>query len=444
MNDKTMRRLSLGTRLYISILSLFIIMVAISIFVQRYAEGNYRKAVIDVRLQSYNARIMEVVGRLDSINDDVLNAYIEDHFLDDLRLTIIDEQGHVTFDNINEDYASMNNHLDRKEVKKALATGHGTVTERASSSTSQEYFYSANYYPEHKLIIRSALPYDDDLVLQLSPGNVYIWLIVSLLLLLMAVLRFFVSRMVSRLEHQKEIERLQVRRELTQNIAHELKTPITSILAYLDTLVSQGEIDEEVKQRFLQNSYKQAQLLASLVRDISVINRLEYRPDYYQVEEVDVHEVIVRVLADVAIHLDEHRMTCNNNVPTGTLIEGNRNLLYGIFRNLTDNAILYAGPDTTIDIAVAEKTQYYLFTFKDNGSGVGQEHLNFLFDRFYRVDKGRERAMGSTGLGLSVVKNAVQFHGGAIHARNASKGGLKFTFTLAKKHYPASVPSSTK
>lgn len=439
-----MKRLSLGTRLYISILSLFIITVAISIFVQRYAEGKYRKAVIDVRLQSYNARIMEVVDRTDSINDAALNAYIEDHFLDDLRLTIIDEQGHVVYDNISDDYASMNNHLDRKEVKNALATGHGTVTERVSSSTSQDYFYSANYYPEHKLIIRSALPYDDDLVLQLSPGNLYNWLIIPLLLLLMGVLRFFVSRMVSRLEHQKAIERLQMRRELTQNIAHELKTPITSILAYLDTLVSQGEIDEEVRQRFLQNSYKQAQLLASLVRDISVINRLEYRPDYYRVEEVDVHEVIMSVLADVAIHLDENRITCHNGVPVGTLIEGNRNLLYGIFRNLTDNAILYAGQGTTIDIAVAEKTQYYLFTFKDNGCGVGQEHLDFLFDRFYRVDKGRERAMGSTGLGLSIVKNAVHFHGGSIHARNVSKGGLKFTFTLAKKHPQASVTPSAQ
>lgn len=427
-----MRRLSLGTRLYISILSLFIITVAISIFVQRYAEGNYRKAVIDERLQSYNARVMDVVNHSGSINGDALNAYIEAHFLDDLRLTIIDEKGNVAYDNISHDYAAMTNHLDRREVQDALKSGHGTVTERASSSTSQEYFYSANYYPHHGLIIRSALPYDANLISQLSPSTLYMWLIILVLLLLMAVLRFFVKRMVSRLEHQKALERLQVRRELTQNIAHELKTPITSILAYLDTLVSQDDIDEQVRDRFLNNSYKQAQLLASLVRDMSVINRLEYRSSYYQVEPVDVGDVIANVLADVAIHLDEHRITCSDTVPTGTVITGNRNLLYGIFRNLVDNAIQYAGDGCAIEISATDKGQSYLFTFQDNGRGVGQEHIDFLFDRFYRVDKGRDRGMGSTGLGLSIVKNAVQFHGGVIQARNLPRGGLKFTFTLNK------------
>ena len=115
-------------------------------------------------------------------------------------------------------------------------------------------------------------------------------------------------------------------------------------------------------------------------------------------------------------------------------VHGNMLMLYSIFRNLTDNAIAYAGPNVTITVkCVMETPEYYRFSFADNGVGVASEHLDHLFERFYRVDKGRSRKLGGTGLGLAIVKNAVILHGGMIFARIASTGGLEFIFTISKR-----------
>ena len=108
-------------------------------------------------------------------------------------------------------------------------------------------------------------------------------------------------------------------------------------------------------------------------------------------------------------------------------------MLYSVFRNLTDNAPNYSGGNR-IDIALTDETDdRYEFSFSDNGTGVNPEHLPYLFERFYRVDKGRSRKVGGTGLGLAIVKNAVIIHGGSISAKNNQGGGLEFVFTLAKE-----------
>ena len=126
-------------------------------------------------------------------------------------------------------------------------------------------------------------------------------------------------------------------------------------------------------------------------------------------------------------------MSFINRLPDSMPVRGNQSLLYSIFRNLIDNAIAYAGEGTTVtlDACEGEDTTWH-FTFCDNGVGVPGQHLPRLFERFYRVDKGRSRKMGGTGLGLAIVKNAVQFHGGAITVANRPEGGLRFDFSLRK------------
>ena len=149
-------------------------------------------------------------------------------------------------------------------------------------------------------------------------------------------------------------------------------------------------------------------------------------------ETVDISQTVTNIQKETALQMEENDMCLVNKLPDNIIIPGNHSLLYSVFRNLTDNAIAYAGKGTTVTISAEEEDSKWHFTFADNGTGVQYEHLKRLFERFYRVDKGRSRKMGGTGLGLAIVKNAILLHGGTISVRNAEEGGLVFTFTLKK------------
>lgn len=142
--------------------------------------------------------------------------------------------------------------------------------------------------------------------------------------------------------------------------------------------------------------------------------------------------MVSNIVNDTALQLSERKMTFSNMLPDGIKVKGNQSLLYSVFRNLTDNAIAYAGEGTTITLSAVNDNDCWRFTFSDNGVGVPHEHLARIFERFYRVDKGRSRKMGGTGLGLAIVKNAVLLHGGTIKVSNNLTGGLRFDFTLRK------------
>ncbi len=231
----------------------------------------------------------------------------------------------------------------------------------------------------------------------------------------------------------QEEEQARLKRQLTQNIAHELKTPVSSIQGYLETIISNPNIPQENVRVFLERSYAQSNRLTFLLRDISVLTRMDEAPELVEKEQVNLSKIVENILNEVALGLEEKHITVVNKLPSEVILTGSSSLLYSIFRNLTDNAIAYAGNDiqTTIN-CFREDEKFYYFSFSDTGVGVPEEHLNRLFERFYRVDKGRSRKLGGTGLGLAIVKNAVLFHGGTIFAKNMPKGGLEFVFTLKK------------
>lgn len=231
----------------------------------------------------------------------------------------------------------------------------------------------------------------------------------------------------------QEEEQARLKRQLTQNIAHELKTPVSSIQGYLETIISNPNIPQENVRVFLERSYAQSNRLTFLLRDISVLTRMDEAPELVEKEQVNLSKIVENILNEVALGLEEKHITVVNKLPSEVILTGSSSLLYSIFRNLTDNAIAYAGNDIQITInCFREDEKFYYFSFSDTGVGVPEKHLNRLFERFYRVDKGRSRKLGGTGLGLAIVKNAVLFHGGTIFAKNMPKGGLEFVFTLKK------------
>lgn len=230
-----------------------------------------------------------------------------------------------------------------------------------------------------------------------------------------------------------EEEQARLKRQLTQNIAHELKTPVSSIQGYLETLLNNPNMPAETAHTFLERSYAQSNRLTLLLRDISVLTRMDEAPDLMVKEYVDLSQLVKNILNEVALNIEEKQITVLNRLPENLKINGNSSLLYSIFRNLMDNAIAYAGIGITVTIeCFREDENFYYLSFSDTGVGVAEEHLNRLFERFYRVDKGRSRKLGGTGLGLAIVKNAVLFHGGTIFAKNNVHKGLEFVFTLQK------------
>lgn len=232
----------------------------------------------------------------------------------------------------------------------------------------------------------------------------------------------------------QEEEQSRLKRQLTQNIAHELKTPVSSIQGYLETIINTPQLSRDKEIMFLDRCYAQSNRLSRLLRDISVLTRMDEASNLIEMERVDISLLVANIFNEVALELEEKNITVINSLQPGIRLQGNHSLIYSIFRNLTDNAIAYAGSNIEIRVqCFREDDDFYYFSFSDTGVGVAPEHLNRLFERFYRVDKGRSRKLGGTGLGLAIVKNAVILHHGSISAKQTPGGGLEFVFTLGKR-----------
>ena len=262
------------------------------------------------------------------------------------------------------------------------------------------------------------------------------WHLMLFSLIVMCGLAFLLFRYARRMDEQISREQAekenQMRRELTQNIAHELKTPVASILGYTETILDNPDMTDDTRQQFIQRTHSQAKLLTALLHDISTLNKMDYAPQMMKKEQVDITALVDDIAQETALNMKRRQMTMHNNLPQQLEVCGNRMLIYSIFRNLTENAINYAGEGKTIEITAKAQHDEWMFTFKDNGTGIPEEHLPRIFERFYRIDQGRSRDMGGTGLGLAIVKNAVALHGGTITARCPHEGGLEFLFTLKK------------
>lgn len=225
----------------------------------------------------------------------------------------------------------------------------------------------------------------------------------------------------------------QLKQEMTSNIAHELKTPVSSIRGYLEILLSDKPVDEERRRHYLERSYSQTLRLSDLIADVSIINKLEESADLFPRKAVDAREVADEAVAELSDKASAAGIAISNHLPDMPL-QGNHELLYCIFRNLIENSIAYAGSDAAVVIDTYKKsTDSYYIHYYDTGRGVPDDYLLKIFDRFVRIGEGRSRTDGGTGLGLSIVKHAVLFHGGEIYAKNRPEGGLEFFFSLKKQ-----------
>lgn len=582
--------LSFSQRLFFSVIALFLAFVICFMSFQYRREKDYKVELLNTQLQNYNDQLSDFIFQQDTLDITMLGYYVQSHHLNDLRVTLIEPNGEVKFDNLRKNPEQFKNHLNRTEIKQALQQGSGYAIHRLSESVGGEFFYSARYYPELGIIIRSALPYNVSLIQSLSTDPHYIWFAIIISIVLIGMFYSFTHKLGMSITHlqqfalkadrnepidpniqksfpknelgeisthiiqiyhrlhrtkealyiereklithlqisheglgvftkekeeilvnllfkqyinfisdknlsnmkeifavpelepitlfivenqgnNKEVKRMsleidkggriftlvciifqdasfeisindvtqeteqaRVKKQLTQNIAHELKTPVSSIQGYLETITNNPDLPREKLDLFLARSYAQSNRLTHLISDISLLTRMEEAPNMTEKEPVNLHQMVQAIFNEVTLQLEEKQIEAKNSLPSDLYVQGNPSLLYSIFRNLTDNAIAYAGTNISINIrCFRQGEKFYYFSFADTGIGVSPEHLGRLFERFYRVDKGRSRKLGGTGLGLAIVKNAVLLHEGSIFAKHNPGGGLEFIFTLSKE-----------
>ncbi|MEL7585181.1 MAG: ATP-binding protein [Prolixibacteraceae bacterium] len=225
-----------------------------------------------------------------------------------------------------------------------------------------------------------------------------------------------------------------MKQQLTSNIAHELKTPLASVKGYLETILNNRSMPGEKLEYFVGRAFSQTERLNDLINDISLLSHIEDAGELFEFKNTRLRPLIKDVIENLESRIKSENIQVELLVPEQVTVYGNESLLSSIFQNLIENAINYAGSGTSILIRqYLEDEKFYYFSFADSGKGIPEEHLNRIFERFYRVDEGRTRTKGGTGLGLAIVKNAVQLHKGEISVRNRAEGGLEFLFSLAKK-----------
>ena len=451
-----------------------------SIGFQFLLEKEYKSELLSAQLQLYNRQLLETIE--DGLPfEEFIETYSKPY--EDLRVSVITLTGTVIYDNMIS-IDSLDNHRQRHEIAEALKNGSGYHIGRQSVSDGREYFYSAT--KGDRVVVRTAIPYSPSLKELLKADWDFLGLMI-ILSLVTSTLAYFATRRlgknIERLNHfaakaekgesfdeeepfpndelgsisnhivklyaqwqqtikdrdtaheatlREEQEKIRIKRQLTNNINHELKTPVASIQVCLETLLSGINLSEEKRQELIERCYTNNERLRRLLNDVSLITRMEDGSQLIGKESVVINNIINEIAEELEIMPEEERFMLHTDFNEQVIVDGNLSLIGSIFRNLTENAIAYSGGKNIYISLLENNDSYCTIRFEDDGCGVEEKQLPRLFERFYRIDKGRSRQMGGTGLGLAIVKHAVQFHGGTISVANRQNGGLSFVFSLKK------------
>lgn len=474
-------RLTYHRRLFLGLVAFLWLMLGCFAVFQYHREKQFKAEELNLRLQMINDRIIDELTENDSTFSPPSTI---PHDFSELRISIIDSEGKIMYDN-SLDSLPGTNHLNRKEISEALESEEGYTLRRHSESTGGTYFYAAKRGDGY--VVRTAVPYTISLNQLLAADYAFLWIMIAVTII-MCIIGFFATRRVGRhierlnrfaekaergerifdtepfphdelgdisnnivrlyarlqqaitdrdREHRlalhEQAEKIRIKLQLTNNMNHELKTPVASMQVCLETLMSHKNLSEEKRKEFVARCYAANERLRKLLADVSVITRMEDGGENILKEPVGIKGLVSDICDEYREIAAEKGLEIIDTVSYNRTISGNTPLLSSIFRNLIDNALAYSGA-THIEIKDEDCADGFIsISVADNGCGVSPEHLPRLFERFYRIDKGRSRQAGGTGLGLSIVKNAIIWHGGTIKVENRPSGGLIFRFTLRKE-----------
>ena len=390
---------------------------------------------------------------------------------EDERVTVIQTDGTVVGDTDLHNTETMENHLEREEIQAALKDGSGYCI-RYSDTLQEQMLYTAMKSADEHYILRLAVKYTGarDYVRTLIPAYLAGTMIVLIISMFISFrLSATVTRPLTEITNEMagmqgdipqfhfktykypELNRIsyttdkltneikdyvekvnfekQVRQEFFSNASHELKTPITSIKGYAEILQNGFAKTKESKDDCIRRIIKEADHMTSLINDILMISKLETKETNVDLSEIrmvplldDIMESVEPLAKanDIKLHIDCRPIT----------VYGSARQYRELFMNLIANAILYNRPSGEVFVTVRKSKEVLTAEVRDTGIGISKEDQERIFERFYRVDKGRSRKLGGTGLGLSIVKHIVAFNNGTIHLESELEKGSTFHVEL--------------
>lgn len=461
------KSISYQWRLFLPLVALLWFTIAAMVFIQYNREKGYRSNAVKQQLEFVNKRVVfayehdaDLVPFMKFINE-----YFEQSVYNDIRVSV---------------YNAASGDL-------IYSMGEPIKLRKTDADKRPNFYYSEQLSADGNVIVYTAMPYTVSLAQALAPDST-MWVTIIILALIVTIIAYIstlyvgrsvkllrnfaksaaterqfntntdgfpkdelgdISRQivnlfndkvkaieVSEQEHRVALnaieEKSRIKRELTNNINHEIKTPVGIIKGYIDTIVDDESMPPETQRHFITKAQEQIIRLCNLLNDISTITRLSESTSQIPTEKLDFHNLVYTIANEVKESGSLNDMEFEFDLPLNCYVKGNASLLSSTILNLIKNSVAYSrGTKMKLEL-INDAVDMLTFRFYDNGVGVDEQHLPHLFDRFYRIDAGRSRKAGGTGLGLPIVKNTILTHGGKITVSNRFEGGLEFRFTLPK------------
>lgn len=461
-------------KLFIPLVGLLWLIIGINFIYFVSHEKHRQKENLENRLLNVNNTVVSAYEHGADLQKtvDFIKLFTNRTTLDPLRLTVYDDNRVMIADNPEKTISLYDD--DGKPIPELMALWNdsGSVAVHDMALEEVRFMVSSRTSPDNRIHTFAALPYKGE-VLDFLSTDPMVWIVVIGLGVLMSILAFFgvrtvcrnvyalrdfareiasdrlpddvdswhfskdelgdVSRHLLMLYRDKihaEQEKMHHERQIGMNVSHELKTPVSIVKGYLETVLREENMPDALKNKFIARAYQNTNRLANLIKDVGMVMRLQENGSSVKCVPLNFYDIVVSLAEDVTKGHLSGSMAFNYQIPKDCYVLGHETLLVNALLNLIYNASQYSeGTEMSLEWQRKEDGRH-VFAFADNGVGVGEEHITRLFDLFYRVDRGRSRKNGGSGLGLPLVRRVIMAMHGDISVENADTGGLKFTFSL--------------
>ncbi len=390
---------------------------------------------------SVSAKLLKDTHYFESVNIDIDEIDLSTD-LSELRITWIDENGTVLYDN-DASAKLLSNHNDRPEIQEAFDKGSGEAIRKSDTMNKNTFYY--------------AVLLDNGTVLRVATNAQSLWSvfmsvapIIVLIILLIIAICIIISHMLTkqlllpietmaenledsdyespykeldplaemlRSQHTDVLAAAKARQDFTANVSHELKTPLTAISGYAE-LLDDGMVVEEQQKHFYREIRKNADRLLALINDIIRLSELDRKGHEPSFGVIDLYEVVKECMDELTVNAKQRNVNISLEGESCN-VHGSKDMLKELVENLAQNAIRYNNAGGKVLVSVTKRDGRSVLTVRDNGIGIPASEQQRVFERFYRVDKSRSKATGGTGLGLAIVKHIVEIHDAKIELDSA-------------------------